>query len=152
MDKRDDIPRNKYVDLENDSKWVSVPVYINKIYQVQDIDSQKLITLSATDKIVWSYLRGYGFSHGWHSIYPNIDRIGYELGTPLSTVKRSIKTLKDIGLIKVHIQRLEGRKTSNRYTIHQPNTIPRKRWIDVNGGLLVGKLYSFDATVFKKKT
>jgi len=145
---------NDHVD-EQTGHYITVKKWISRIYRVEDIDKPdpktNYWTIDSDCKLVYAYLFNFGKCHGWNSIYPNQDLIVEELGIPLRTVQRKIKTLGESGLIDVIKTKDKSLYWSNRYRVNRPSNIGRRKWFDVNGVELIGKLYKFDFNTFKKK-
>ena len=141
--------------VEQDTgNYINVKKWLTRIYTVTDIDApqgRKPWVIDGDCKLIYAYLFNFGKCHGWNKIYPNQDMMEQELGIKNSTLKRKIKILGESGLIDVIKQRQKTGYDSNRYRVKQPAMIGRRKWHDVSGTRLVGKMYDFNMSIFKKK-
>ena len=144
--------KSKWVDDETGDYFI-MRKWLTRLYKVVDRDqpdSVKPWIIDGECKLLYSYLFNFGKHYGWDKIYPNQDLMSEELGIPISTLKRKIKTLGNCGLIDVIKQKDVGTYWSNRYRVKKPSLVPRRRWLDVNQEELKGKLYRYDSSVFRK--
>lgn len=138
--------------VENDiGVYVNVKAWLSKIHKVIDIDSNKEWKVDAECKLIYGYLFGFGNTQGWENIYPNQVDIQSYLGISESSVKRKLKVLGECGLIDIIKTKDKSQFTSNRYRVKQARHVARRKWFDINGVQLVGKMYRFDISVFKNK-
>lgn len=138
--------------VENDiGVYLNVKMWLAKIHTVVNIDTNKTYKLDAECKLIYGYLFGFGKTQGWDNIYPNQDTMCEALGISTTSLKRKIKTLAECGLIDVIHTKNVSKFGSNRYRVKQPRYIDRRKWFDLNGVQLVGKLYKFDYNMYKKK-
>lgn len=128
-----------------------LPLYITRIASVKDLDTGKEWKLNLTHKTVYSYFCGLGFNYGYNSIYPNITDIADCIATNEKTVRNAIKTLNEIGLIKIEKMKQNGRFDSNHYWVYRPNLISRREWLNIDRDIMRGKNYTFDPKQFHKK-
>lgn len=140
-----------YLYDKEDLRSFMLPLYISRIATVQHIDTKERWNLTPTSKMVYGYLTGLGYNFGYNSIYPNIKDIADCLAVNEKSVRTAIKLLEAIGLIKIKKSKdKQGRFDSNHYWVYRPNIIPRRRWLDVDGNIMIGKHYKFDVQQFKK--
>ena len=141
---------NDHVEEET-GHYITVRKWITRLYKAVDIDSNKTYTIDSDCKLIYTYLFNFGKCHGRDNIYPNQDLMCEELGVPLRTLQRKIKILGEIGLIDVIKTKDKSKFWSNRYRTKTPALISRRKWFDVNGVELEGKLYKFNYNLFKKR-
>ena len=135
---------------KEDLRSFMLPLYISRIDIVENIDTGETFKFTLTCKMVYGYLTGLGYNYGYNSVYPNIKDIADCIAVNEKTVRLSIKTLESIGLIKiVKGKDKQGRFDSNHYWVYRPNIIPRRRWLDIDGNIMIGKHYKFDVKQFK---
>lgn len=131
--------------------YLNVKMWLAKIHTVVDIDSNTTYKLDAECKLIYGYLFGFGKSQGWDNIYPNQDVMCEALGISPTSLKRKIKVMAECGIIDVIHTKKVSQFGSNRYRVKQPRHVDRRKWFDLKGTQLVGKLYLFDYSVYKKK-
>lgn len=142
---------NEHVEAET-GYYITVKKWLTRIYKVVDIDTNEVYTIDSDCKLVYAYLFNFGKCHGWDNIYPNQSLIAEELGMHIRTLQRKIKVLGKSGLIDV-IKTKDAKTNnfySNKYRVKRPPSIGRRKWFDINGVELSGKLYKFDYSLFKK--
>lgn len=136
---------------ENDTgHYTNVKKWLSRIHKVVDIDTKQEWKLDAECKLIYGYLFGFGNSQGWDNIYPNQDLMSKELGIGLRSMVRKIKVLGECGLIDVIHTTDKSKFGSNRYRVKQPRHVPRRKWVDIEGVYLKGKLYKWDRSMFNK--
>ena len=145
-----DLVQASRVSIEDGSYYFMMLQYLTKIKTVQDIDTGKEYKLDIECWAIYGYLSSFGYTHGYNSIYPNQDDISADLGIPLRTLQRKIVMLKDSGFITVKVLTIGHKRDKNLYRLRVPKMLPRKRYINVNGDVLTGKLYKFDSSIFNK--
>lgn len=144
---------SEHVD-EDTGNFITVRKWLTRVYKVIDIDNSDDKTnywiIDGECKLIYTYLFNFGKCHGWGNIYPNQSLMCSELGIPKRTFQRKIKILGDSGLIDIIKVKNKSLFWSNRYRVQRPVSIGRRKWIDVDGVHLVGKLYQFDSSIFKR--
>ena len=127
-----------------------LPIYLTRICKVEFVDTGGIVSINTNDKNVYGYLTGIGYNQGYNSIYPNVEQISYHLGISKGTVNNSLNTLEEVKLIKKVRTKQKGKWDSTHYWVYRPNMLDRMRWLDINGDILRGKHYKFDARQFRK--
>lgn len=122
-----------------------------KIKTVEDLDTKQKVKLDLECWAVYAYLSSFGYSHGYNSIYPNQDQMSVDLGINIRTLQRKLKLLVSAGFVVVTRHTIGSKRDKNSYKLRIPKMIPRVRYLDINGNLLQGKLYTFDKSVFNRK-
>ncbi len=135
--------------LEDMRGWY-MPLYMSRICKVVKIDTGVVYKLKPSDKEVYGYLCGIGYSCGYNSIYPTISQMMWQLGLTNKTIINSIKLLNDVGLVKTSKHKKDGKWDNNTYKVLRPNMIPRTQWLDLYGNILKGKHYDFNPKQFQK--
>lgn len=130
--------------------YVNVKMWLAKIHKIVDIDTNKEYKIDAECKVIYAYLFGFGKSQGWDNIYPNQEDMCEALSISESSMKRKIKLLGESGLIDVIHTKGVSRFGSNRYRVKQARHIYRRKFYNIKGVQLVGKMYDFDKSVFNK--
>lgn len=152
------ILHNEHVEVET-GHYINVKKWLSRIYKVQAVNSlkdektglDKDWILDGDCKLIFAYLFNFGKVHGFDNIYPNFTLVCEELGINDRKLSRKIALLSEIGLLTVIKNKSNnGRFDSNRYKVNTPRTISNRKWFDVQGEQLIGKLYKFDYTLFQK--
>lgn len=140
--------------------YINVKKWLSRIYKVVAINSLKDKQgkdqgwiLDSDCKLIYAYLFNFGKASGFDNIYPNYTLICNELGINDRKLSRKLSMLSDIGLITIiKAKSKDGRFDSNRYKVNTPKGINNRKWYDVNGDKLDGKLYRFDYNIFNKNS
>ena len=149
---------NDHVEVDT-GHYINVKKWLSRIYKVQAINSIKdkktgqdqVWLLDSDCKLIYSYLFNFGKVHGFDNIYPNYALICEELGINDRKLTRKIALLSEVGLLTVVKNKSNnGRYDSNQYRVNTPRTILNRKWYNVKGEQLQGKLYHFDYTLFRK--
>ena len=135
--------------LESEVSYM-LPIYLTRIHKVVFVDTGEEVKLNTNDKNVYGYLSGIGYNQGYNSIYPNIDQISLHLGITTKTVSNSLNTLEKVKLLKRERTKRKGKWDSTFYWLYRPNMLDRMMWLDINGSILQGKHYRFDAGQFHR--
>lgn len=148
---------NDHVEVDT-GHYINVKKWLSRIYKVQAINSikdtktglDKEWILDGDCKLIFAYLFNFGKVHGFDNIYPNYTLVCEELGMNDRKLSRKIAFLSEVGLLTVIKNKSkDGRFDSNRYKVNTPKTIANRKWYNVQGEQLQGKLYRFDYTLFK---
>ena len=148
---------NDHAEIET-GHYVNVKKWLSRIYKVQAINSikdekglDKEWILDSDCKLIFAYLFNFGKVHGFDNIYPNYNLICEELGINDRKLSRKIGILSEIGLLTVIKNKSNnGRFDSNQYKVSTPRTIKNRKWYNVQGDQLQGKLYQYDYSLFRK--
>lgn len=138
--------------------YINMRKWLSRIYKVVDVhrydDKGKNLTWTVDGdcKMIYAYLSNWAKAEGFRNVYPNYTMICEELGVHERTLTRKLNILSEVGLLKiVKNKSKDGRFDSNQYYCNTPQVIANKKWYDVNGVQLMGKLYQFDFKVFKNR-
>ncbi|AUR86449.1 coil containing protein [Vibrio phage 1.084.O._10N.261.49.F5] len=150
------ILHNEHVE-EDTGHYINVRKWLSRIYKVIALDKldektglDKVYILDGEHKLLYAYLFNFGKAHGFHNIYPNYTLICEELGINDRKLSRKLQTLSEVGLITIIKNKSKnGKFDSNQYRVNTPKTIAKRKWYNVNGDKLEGKLYRFDSSLFR---
>lgn len=140
-----------HVDMDKEFHY-KTPNWLGRISKMIHKDTDEVFKIDAECKLIYAYLSGFGYAHGWNNIYPNREKISDDLGITLRNVSTKMKVLSGSGLIDIiptYSNRFVSQYSSNRYRVKRSEQVPRIKWYNRKGVELVTDEYIFKQQNFQ---